>query len=143
MQIKEFAKKFNMTPDSIRYYEKVGLLAPKRSENGYRQYDQQHEQTLQFILVLKQLGFKLDEIQQLLQLQQQPISTECNVITTSFIEQKINEVTAQIEFCKKAEKILLYVVQLMEDNKYADNKEIIHEMILDMYSKIANRGETI
>lgn len=143
MRIKEFAKKYNMSQDGIRYYEKIGLLTPKRSENGYRHYDQHNEVVLQTIVVLKQLGFTLNEIQQLLNLQQQSISKECNLITTSFMKQKISEVSAHIDFYKQAEQILLYVVQLMDENKYAENKEVIQQMILDMYQKIADRGDHI
>ncbi|WP_153730754.1 MerR family transcriptional regulator [Sporosarcina obsidiansis] len=143
MKIKEFAQKFGMTPDGIRYYEKKGLLSPTKSENGYRQYNEQHEQVLQFIVVLKQLGFKLDEISLLLHMQEQPISTECNQMTTSFIEQKIDEVTLQMEFYSKAQQILLHVLQLMNENRYSENKEVIERLISTMYSTSCTGSDSL
>jgi DNA-binding transcriptional MerR regulator len=41
MQIKDFAKKYQIQADTIRYYEKEKILKPKRRENGYREYDEE------------------------------------------------------------------------------------------------------
>lgn len=37
-KINEISKLYNIGPDSLRYYEKLGLLAPKRGKNNYRLY---------------------------------------------------------------------------------------------------------
>ena len=65
MQIKEFAMKYEVPVDTIRFYEKEGLLQPRRLENGYRQYTEGCSKQLKMIIVLKQLGFTLKEIHQL------------------------------------------------------------------------------
>ncbi|UZM97207.1 MerR family transcriptional regulator [Lysinibacillus sp. MHQ-1] len=62
MKIKQFAEKFGLSTDTVRYYEKEGLLHPQKLNNGYRVYDGTCEQTMKFILVLRQLGFSLQEI---------------------------------------------------------------------------------
>lgn len=55
--------------ETIRYYEKIGLLPnPQRSPGGYRQYDPIHLATLTFIRRGRQLGFPLDTIRDLLRL---------------------------------------------------------------------------
>lgn len=55
--------------DTIRYYEKEGLLAEaRRTASGYRRFDQQALRQLQFIRQAKALGFSLDEIRDLLAL---------------------------------------------------------------------------
>ncbi|MFJ8091080.1 MerR family transcriptional regulator [Lysinibacillus sp. NPDC095746] len=59
MLIKQFATKYNLSTDTVRYYEKEGLLHPHKQDNGYRVYDVTSEQTIKFILVLRQLGFTL------------------------------------------------------------------------------------
>lgn len=55
--------------ETIRYYEKVGLLPnPPRRANGYRVYPPDLVQRLQFILRARDLGFAMDEIRSLLSL---------------------------------------------------------------------------
>lgn len=53
MLIKQFAAKYYLSQDTIRYYEKEGLLSPKRLENGYRFYDASCERNIKFIQVMK------------------------------------------------------------------------------------------
>jgi MerR family mercuric resistance operon transcriptional regulator len=55
--------------ETIRYYERVKMLpAPPRTEGGRRVYGQSHRQTLGFIRRARDLGFTLDEIRALLDL---------------------------------------------------------------------------
>lgn len=59
----QFSKLANVTNRTIRYYDKVGLLKPSSlGENGYRYYCEEDFFKLQRILLLKQLGFSLEEI---------------------------------------------------------------------------------
>lgn len=59
----QFSKLANVTNRTIRYYDKVGLLNPSSlGENGYRYYCEEDFFKLQRILLLKQLGFSLEEI---------------------------------------------------------------------------------
>lgn len=140
MLIKDFAEKFQIQADTIRYYEKVNILKPKRQANGYREYDEDCENQLQFIIVLKQLGFTIKEIQQLLILNDQPLSTECNSSTVSLFEQKITNIEERIQFYQQALKVLQKIKELMAENKYEENKEIIEELILVLFKSIQMRG---
>jgi len=55
--------------ETIRYYEKAGLLpAPPRSAGGHRIYDGEHAKRLGFVRRSRELGFSLDEIRALLDL---------------------------------------------------------------------------
>ncbi|MSP50095.1 MAG: MerR family transcriptional regulator [Alphaproteobacteria bacterium] len=55
--------------ETIRYYERVGLLpAPARSAGGYRIYEPSHVRRLRFVRRARGLGFTLDEIRTLLDL---------------------------------------------------------------------------
>lgn len=53
--------------ETIRYYERIGLLpAPPRSAGGRRQYDRSHRRRLIFIRRMRELGFPLDDVRTLL-----------------------------------------------------------------------------
>lgn len=59
--------------ETIRYYERIGLLAPPlRTAGGYRLYGPQHVRRLAFIRHSRELGFHLDGIRELLALSDDP-----------------------------------------------------------------------
>ncbi|MDQ8953386.1 MerR family transcriptional regulator [Acinetobacter rudis] len=63
MNIGELAKKCEVSTDTIRYYEKEGLMhSVLRQDNGYRLYSEIDVARLQFIRTAKKLGFTLTEI---------------------------------------------------------------------------------
>jgi len=69
LQRAEFARRTGCNLETVRYYEKVGLLhEPPRTTAGYRSYDSTHERRLRFILRARELGFSLEEIRELLRL---------------------------------------------------------------------------
>ena len=60
--IKEIMKKFGISRDTIKYYEKKRLIEPDRTENQYRVFDEYNVQKLKKILDYRDLGFTVDEI---------------------------------------------------------------------------------
>lgn len=62
MEIKEVEKMLSVSRSNIRFYEKEGLLSPERKENNYRNYSKQDVAMLKKILVLRKLGFSVEEI---------------------------------------------------------------------------------
>ena len=67
MRIRELAELTGNTPETIRYYEKQGLLPePRRESNNYRQYGQIHVNRLDFIRHCRNLDIGLSEIRELL-----------------------------------------------------------------------------
>ena len=69
MNISEAARLSGLSSKTIRYYEDIGLIAPaRRSDNGYRQYEQRAVEELKFLGRARHVGFDLDECRQLLAL---------------------------------------------------------------------------
>lgn len=67
--IGKLADRTGVNIETIRYYERVGLLPPPpRTQGKHRAYDERHEQRLVFIRRGRELGFSLDDIRALLQL---------------------------------------------------------------------------
>ncbi len=64
IKIGDFAKMFNISIKTVRYYESLGLIVPKYVDiyTGYRYFDDDNVKRMQEILALKKLGFTLDEI---------------------------------------------------------------------------------
>lgn len=69
MSIKQFSQLTGITADTLRYYEKIGLLPPvPRTESGIRSYDANSLAWVQLIQQLKASGLMLEEIQEYIRL---------------------------------------------------------------------------
>ena len=78
--IGQIAKKSEISVETIRYYEKEGLLEkPQRKESGYRQYNDDVIERLSFIQQAKSLGFTLSQIKELLSLEVTQGTTSKNI----------------------------------------------------------------
>lgn len=67
MMVSRFAERAGVTTDTVRYYERIGLLpAAARDTNGYRRYRIEDVERLRFIRQAQQFGLSLDDIRQLL-----------------------------------------------------------------------------
>ena len=64
MQIKEVEEKTGLERSSIRFYEKEGLIHPRRLENGYREYGEEDLQALYKIKLLRSLGATVEEVKE-------------------------------------------------------------------------------
>lgn len=62
MRIQDLERLVNTDRATIRFYEKEGLIAPNRSENGYRDYTQENALELKRILLLRRLGVSISAI---------------------------------------------------------------------------------
>lgn len=69
MKIGDLATKAHVSIQTVRFYERQGLLQdPGRTESGYRRYAEAHLKQLRFIRQAKALGFSLDEIKEILRM---------------------------------------------------------------------------
>ena len=90
MKIGPFALRTGVSKDTIRYYEKIGLLQPEMS-NNLRDYTEQHIEIIRTILKLKHTGFSLQEIKILFEWTQ---NTDENSDLTEVEIQNIQQVKA-------------------------------------------------
>lgn len=114
MQRAELAERTGCNLETVRYYEKVGLLPePPRNASGYRSYDSAHERRLRFVLRARELGFSLDEIRELLRLvdeRDQPCA-EARAIAAAHL----NDVRTKVADLKRMERVLKDVVAQCAD----------------------------
>ena len=95
LSIGKLAKTCEVKIDTVRYYERKGLILPiERTESGYRVYSQESIKRLRFIRKSQSLGFTLEEIKELLELSEMP-ETDCADIREK-ASVKIKEVEKRI-----------------------------------------------
>ena len=93
MTIGRAAKAAGVPATTLRYYEREGLLdAPVRTTAGYRMYDDQAVERLRFIRAAQAVGFTLDDIRTLLQLD----SHESCGNVRELLERRIGEVDRKL-----------------------------------------------
>lgn len=68
MNISEVGKRSGLPPKTIRFYDDIGLIQPKRDTNGYRIFSEADLHRLAFLRRARALGFSVQECRQLLAL---------------------------------------------------------------------------
>ena len=95
-RIGELAKLADVTPDTIRYYEKQQMMDHEvRTEGGFRLYTENDLQRLRFIRHGRQLGFTLEAIRELLSIRIDPQHHTCQE-SKSIVQGRLSEVEARI-----------------------------------------------
>ena len=80
MKIGELARATGTSSETVRYYERIGLLRPpERTDGNYRDYAPAAVERLAFIRHARGLGFEINDIRSLLELAEQP-DEECGRI---------------------------------------------------------------
>lgn len=107
MRSEELASKAQVGKDTLRYYEKIGLLSkPPRKANGYRSYSKVNLNELKFIKLAQSVGFTLKEIKPAIPFVNNP-QPGCPKLRKA-IENKLVEIDARIEELIQAKGKLKY-----------------------------------
>ena len=94
MNIGEAATRSGLAAKTIRYYEDIGLIAPDRRANGYRDYDDGDIHKLRFLQRSRSLGFSIEECRQLLSLYEDKHRASADV--KALAETRIGDIDAKI-----------------------------------------------
>jgi MerR family mercuric resistance operon transcriptional regulator len=113
LTIGQVAREAGMRVETVRYYEREGLLAPPgRSRSGYRQYPGDTVRRLLFIRHAKELGFSLREIGELLELRRGP-RVRCDEVRKR-AQAKIRDVECRIDSLERIRRALTRLAQECE-----------------------------
>jgi MerR family mercuric resistance operon transcriptional regulator len=119
MRIGELARACDCPAETIRYYEKIGLL-PKavRRANGYRSYEDTHQKCLQFILRSKELGFSQNEVRRLTDLahQKQPACADVHEL----LQEHVNDIHKRVKELQRMERALVRLKTQCQDGTLHD-----------------------
>lgn len=105
MRIGDLAHATGTPVETIRYYEREGLLpAAERADNNYRVYRQPHVERLAFIRQCRNLDMTLDEVRALLKLRDEP-AADCGEIN-ALLDEHIRHVALRIRELRALERDL-------------------------------------
>lgn len=102
MQIGRVARTTGLTVETIRYYERVGLLpSPRRKETvygapGYRVYSQEHLRVLEFIKRARALDLSLNQIKEILDAVRDGCCGSARPSLAAMVAEKLREVDARV-----------------------------------------------
>ena len=126
MKIGEVAKLSGTGIETIRFYEREGLLLePERRPSGYRQYDESTVERLEYIRRAKELGFTLAEIRELMELSF--VSQTCCDHIRQRAETKITDIESKIRNLQQMKRSLGKIVQRCRNKNSTDNCPLVHK----------------
>jgi Cd(II)/Pb(II)-responsive transcriptional regulator len=128
MKIGELALAAQAQVETIRYYEREGLL-PKapRSEGNYRIYGPEHVERLAFVRHCRSLDMTLDEIRVLLRFKDEP-QAECGEVN-ALLDEHIGHVATRIRELRQLEKQLKALREQCVDVREAEHCGILNELV--------------
>jgi Cd(II)/Pb(II)-responsive transcriptional regulator len=143
MKIGDLAKRAGCTVETIRYYEREGLLSePVRGANNYRLYGSSHLEALSFIRNCRALEMTLGEINVLLRIKELS-GQDCGKVNT-LLESHIAHVTERIKRLQQLETQLISLRQLccqiQPVTKCAIMRELATPSVKD--SEISNHADS-
>lgn len=98
MRVNELEELLQIPRANIRYYEKEGLLHPKRSSNGYRCYSEEDVAVLKEIIIFRKLGLSLTEIRDVFEGKVSVLDALSSNI--QHLQEQIFELNGAVELCK-------------------------------------------
>lgn len=127
MTIGKFAKAAGVSADTVRFYEREGLLKKtERTAAGYRVYDTEEVDRVRFIRRAKDLGFTLEEITELLALSGSGRSSKDIRIVA---ERRLKEVQVKLTEMTKVRDALQGLVQSCHGDRPASECPIIRALV--------------
>ena len=115
--IRQISKMTGISNDSLRFYEKLGILSPQRKENGYRYYDESDYRTLQYIAVMKYAHFSLADIGVIVQSLHAEPSEECSRKANEIFLKKHKELTDMAENYLRIVKLIDILLPMLRNSK--------------------------
>ncbi len=127
MKIGVLAEKSGLSIQTIRFYERKGLLPPpERTQANYRVYANDTLQHLLFIKQCRALDMTIEEIDQLLVTRANPESS-CESVNAT-IQKHIDDVAHRMAELKALQKTLVSIRSACADNKKVKECGVLHEL---------------
>jgi len=113
LHVAELARSAGVTPATIRYYSRAGLLHPNRDpDNGYRSFALGDTKRVKFIRQAQELGLKIADIKAILETAEQG-ETPCGKVE-SLVRERLTAITQQIEELRTTKRRIASAIETWE-----------------------------
>ena len=138
MTIGKLAEQCGIGVETVRYYERRGLIAePERTESGYRRYAREAVDRIRFIVSAKELGFTLNEISELLSISTEGAGIDgtgiegtfdCESVRSLAVEKR-SDVERRIRMLENIRRTLDELIEACERNEATGSCPIIKSLV--------------
>lgn len=119
MTIKDVSERFDLSKDTLRFYEKKGLIGPvKKTNNGIRDYDEEDLARIEFIKCMRNAGLPVDVLKRYINLFDE--GTKTRKERQKILEEQRDIIKEKLDDMKKAYETLNYKIELYKSGKLED-----------------------
>ena len=127
MKIGEVSKKYDLSTDTLRFYEKVGLIPPvNRNQSGIRDYSEADLRRVEFIKCMRGAGLPIEALTQYMNLVMQGDKT-IEARKEILIDQR-DLLAARIQEMQKTLDLLNYKISIYEEALLKKEQEMVQEV---------------
>lgn len=127
LTISEVASQAGVNVQTLRYYERRGILEePGRTPAGYRQYDPETVARIRFIKRAQELGFTLEEVQELLELRVEHAAA-CGAVETK-ARAKLTDVERKLRQLSRMQRVLRELIGACERRQPTEECPILETL---------------
>ncbi len=110
MTIKEVSEKFNISQDTLRYYEKIGLISKVPRKSGIRNYGEEELKNIEFVICMRNAGLSIEALAEYLSLFKEGDKTI--ELRRNILIRERDKLALKIEDMKKAYERLNYKIDV-------------------------------
>ncbi len=122
-RIEQVAKILSVSKATLRYYDKINIVSPKRGENNYRYYNESDIKLLRYALVIRNAEFTLAETRKIIDNMQEDNTKAAIEVTLEILKERKKEMIQEKEILEMRISTLRNVEDLLE---IEDKSEIDH-----------------
>ena len=135
--IKRTADITGIPADTLRYYDKEGIVSPKRHENGYRLYDENDISSLKNIIIMKYAHFTLAEMKRMEEIFNLEPTGNCNDICRGILNAKVTDLKQAICNYQKIVALMEELLSMVDSaDSYIANRKQVDEFINQIFEDI-------
>ena len=110
MTIKEVSEKFDISQDTLRYYEKIGLISKVPRKSGIRNYGEEELKNIEFVICMRNAGLSIEALAEYLSLFKEGNKTI--ELRRNILIRERDKLALKIEDMKKAYERLNYKIDV-------------------------------
>lgn len=117
MNIKQAAEMFNLTVDTLRYYERVGIIPPvSRNSSGYRDYKTKDLNWVYLVKNLRNAGLSIESLIEFSTLAQLRDKQNVEDAQKHILKEQLVELDKKLEEMQQTRELLVYKIETYEDH---------------------------